>query len=420
MLRKMVFLIPAMLLGFMTTAQYDYTQFRYADVDVRGLSINPNVDVGKKNRFTSLETIGSIWGLFSDGAANYFHFVNLPDKQARTDFSNYLVFNTFTDEDSIQYNDFSLNSRYSTTKTKFKGDQRFHETVINIAAYGSRQTEYDRLNPDDKIEDWYVNPQVVFEYNVGKGRIEPIGPVFLARFIVEDLKEWSQEELFELGRLIATQQNRRVFDLRVRIKDQIRKVVEHIAAKKQLDALDVYGVVADNWQFAYQFDRSSGSRAYWGLAPKASMTVFNNNPNYITSLSVHRGWRKEVPVSYKRQKSIEARIGAGVSHYINNNFNYNHFYFYTRFQYDVGYFPSSRTYAGLAFSLDGEARYREETEVLGYNISPAIRYNASYFISYNTRLNLEGRISKRYFKTDDFVYEDGNLLISAGLIHNFY
>lgn len=441
MLRKMVFLIPTMLFGFLSKAQYDYTQFRYADVDVRGLSINPNVDVGKKNRFTSLETIGSIWGLFSDGAANYFHFVNLPDKQARTDFSNYLVFNTFTDEDSIQYNDFSLNSRYSTTKTKFKGDQRFHETVINIAAYGSRQTEYDRLNPDDKIEDWYVNPQVVFEYNVGKGRIEPIGPVFLARFIVEDLKkearpkegstledqfmmgiskEWSQEELFELGRLIATQQNRRVFDLRVRIKDQIRKVVEHIAAKKQLDALDVYGIVADNWQFAYQFNRSSGSRAYWGLAPKASMTVFNNNPNYITSLSVHRGWRKEVPVSYNRQKSIEARIGAGVSHYINNNFNYNHFYFYTRFQYDVGYFPSSRTYAGLAFSLDGEARYRDETEVLGYNIIPAIRYNASYFISYNTRLNLDGRISKRYFKSDDFVYEDGNLLISVGLTHNFY
>ena len=101
-----------MLFGFLSMAQYDYTQFRYADVDVRGLSINPNVDVGKKNRFTSLETIGSIWGLFSDGAANYFHFVNLPDRQARTDFSNYLVLNTFTDEDSIQYNDIYLNSRY--------------------------------------------------------------------------------------------------------------------------------------------------------------------------------------------------------------------------------------------------------------------------------------------------------------------
>ena len=50
----MVFLIPAMLLGFMTTAQYDYTQFRYADVDVRGLSMNPDADFGKKIAFVLL------------------------------------------------------------------------------------------------------------------------------------------------------------------------------------------------------------------------------------------------------------------------------------------------------------------------------------------------------------------------------
>jgi hypothetical protein len=441
MLRKIVFLIPAMLLGFMTTAQYDYTQFRYADVDVRGLSMNPDADFGKKIAFSNSGSGVDLFGMFTNASVNYFHLVNLPNVQSRIDFNNSFLFNWYKDENNLEYAQYRLNSSYLARHTKFNGDQRFKETVFNILGYGTRFPEYDGLNPNDRKENWYVNPQVEFEYNVGKGRIEPIGPVFLARFIVEDLKkearpkegstledqfmmgiskEWSQEELFELGRLIATQQNRRVFDLRVRIKDQIRKVVEHIAAKKQLDALDVYGIVADNWQFAYQFNRSSGSRAYWGLAPKASMTVFNNNTNYITSLSAHRGWRKEVPVSYKRQKSIEARIGAGVSHYINNNFNYNHFYFYTRFQYDVGYFPSSRTFAGLAFSLDGEARYRDETEVLGYNISPAIRYNASYFISYNTRLNLDGRISKRYFKTDDFGYEDGNLLISAGLIHNFY
>ena len=61
-------------------------------------------------------------------------------------------------------------------------------------------------------------------------------------------KEWSQEELFELGRLIATQQNRRVFDFRgSNQRPDPGKVVEHIANKKQLDPLDVYGIVADNW-----------------------------------------------------------------------------------------------------------------------------------------------------------------------------
>lgn len=440
MLRKMLFLVPTLFIGFIGRAQYDYSQFRYADVDVRGLRINPDADFGKKSAFSNSGSLVDLFGMFSNASVNYFHFVNLPHVQSRIDFNNSLLFNWYQDEYNLEYAQYNLNSNYLARQTKFNGDQRFKETVFNILGYGTRDQEYDRLNPNDRKDNWYVNPQAVFEYNVGKGRIEPIGPVFLARFIVEDLKkearpkegttledqfmmgtskEWSQEELFELGRLIATQQNRRVFDLRVRTKEQIRKVVEHIAEKKQLDALDVYSIVADNWQFAYQFNRSSGSRTFWGLAPSAGVTVFNNNLEYITSLSVHRGWRKEVPVSYKRQKSIEARIGAGVSHY-NNNFNYNHFYFYTRFQYDVGYFPSSRTYAGLAFSFDGEARYRDETEVLGYNIIPAIRYNASYFISYNTRLNLEGRISKRYFKSNYFVSEDGNLLISAGLVHNFY
>lgn len=441
MLRKMVFLIPTMLFGFLSKAQYDYTQFRYADVDVRGLSMNPDAYAGHRNSNSILGPNDELLGLFINGSVNYFRFVNLHDVQARTNFNNYLQLNGYVDIEDNLYHQITVSSLYSASKTKFKQDQHFKETKLIVISNESRQAVSDRLNPEENTVNWNISPQVSFEYNFGKGRIEPIGPVFLARFIVEDLKkearpkegstledqfmmgiskEWSQEELFELGRLIATQQNRRVFDFRVRIKDQIRKVVEHIAAKKQLDALDVYGVVADNWQFAYQFDRSSGSRAYWGLAPKASMTVFNNNPSYITSLSVHRGWRKEVPVSYKRQKSIEARIGAGVSHYINDILNYNHFYLYTSFRYEVGYFPSSRTYAGLTFSFDGEARYSDESEQIGYNIYPAISYRASYFISYNTRLNLGGRISKRYFKTDDIGYEDGNLLISVGLTHNFY
>lgn len=441
MLRKMLFLVPTLFICFIGRAQYDYSQFRYADVDVRGLNVNPDVDLGKRNAIASSGSLKEIFGLFSNATANYFHFVNLPEVQARTDFSNSLLLNSYRDDENGRHSQFSLNSRYSKTKTKFKGDQRFRETVFKIFAFGTRQIDSDRLNPDSKIDIWFATPQVSFEYNFGRGRIEPIGPVFLARFIVEDLKkdarpvegttmedqlkmgfskEWSQEELFELGRLIATQQNRRIFDLRVRTKDQIRKVVEHIAEKKKLDALDVYSVVADNWQFAYQFNRSSGSRSFWGLAPRAVVTVFNNNLEYITSLSVHRGWRKEVPVSYKRQKSLEARIGAGLNHYIDDILSYNQMYLYTSFLYEVGYFPSSRTYAGLAFTFDGEARYHGETEVMGYNISPGIKYNASYFISYNTRLNLEGRISKRYFKTNYFVSEDGNLLISVGLTHNFY
>lgn len=441
MLRKMVFLIPTMLFGFLSKAQYDYTQFRYADVDVKGLSLNPDVDLGKRNTLTTSGLNGNLFGFFSYTSANYFHFVNLPNVQSRIDFNNSLLFNAYIDKNNLEYVQYSLNSSYLARHTKFNGDQRFKETVFNIFGYGTRFQEYDRLNPSDRKDNWSVNPQVDFEYNIGNGRIEPIGPVFLARFIVEDLKkeakpkegttledqfmmgtskEWSQEELFELGRLIATQQNRRVFDFRVRIKDQIRKVVEHIANKKQLDPLDVYGIVADNWQFAYQFNRSSGSRAYWGVAPMATFSAFNKNRNYLTTLSLHRGWRKEVPVSYNRQKSIEARIGAGVSHYTNDILNYNHFYLYTSFRYEVGYFPSSRTYAGLTFSFNGEARYSDETEQIGYNIYPAISYRASYFISYNTRLNLGGRISKRYFKTEDIGYEDGNLLISVGLTHNFY
>ncbi|HRD07549.1 MAG TPA: hypothetical protein PK037_08290 [Saprospiraceae bacterium] len=441
MLRKIVILIPMLLICFISRAQYNYSQFRYADVDVKGLSVNPEAYAGHRNYNSSFDSKDDLLGLFINGSANYFRFVNFQDVQARTSFNNYLQLNGYVDGNDLTYNQFTVQSLYSTSKTRFKQDQHFRETKLVVSSNESRQTVHNRLNPEQNTINWFISPQASFEYNFGKGRIEPIGPVFLARFIVEDLKnearqkdgttledqfmmgtskEWSQEELFELGRLIATQQNRRVFDFRVRIKDQIRKVVEYIANKKQLDPLDVYGIVADNWQFAYQFNRSCGSRAYWGVAPMATFSAFNKNRDYSTTLSLHRGWRKEVPVSYNRQKSIEARIGAGVSHYINDILSYNHFYLYTSFLYEVGYFPTSRTYAGLTFSFDGEARYRDETEDIGYNIYSAINFRASYFLSYNTRLNLGGRFLRRFFKIYDYRQDDLNLVLTAGLVHNFY
>ncbi|MBK8700926.1 MAG: hypothetical protein IPN29_15855 [Saprospiraceae bacterium] len=439
MLRKTMTLLMVLIYFTIVKAQYDYTQFKYANVDVRGLSLNADLDLGeKRNNFAGLQN-GSLFGLFSNGGVNYFRFVNMPEFQAQTNFLNNFTINAYQDEEDLSYGQNILSTFYSAIRTKFREDQRFKETVLSGNNYLNYNTFINRLNHDEDTKNFYLNPNVSFTYRVGKGRIEPIGPVFLARFMVEDLKEnglidgttiedrfmagksqeWSQEELFELGRLIAEQQNRRVFDLRIRNKDQIRKVVEHITRLKQLDPLDVYAMVADNWQFAYQFDRSSGSRAYWGIKPGANVYLYNGAATYETSFGLERGWRKEMPVSYKRQKSLDASIGLGVSSFLNDINDYNQYYATASFNYEVGYYPSSRTYAGLAFSLDAQARYSDELDELVYDITPAILYRASHFINYNTRLDLQGRFYHRYYKYID-PRESGTLLISAGLTHNFY
>ncbi len=188
--------------------------------------------------------------------------------------------------------------------------------MLNTSYTGSKKAEFPDMN--QKI--LYSNLSVPLK--IGKGRIQPISDVFLAKFIADELvstgiisRQMTQSELFSFANEIAILQNKRVFDsrrYRVYVQENLSKWLENNFQTDKERTIELVNIITDNWLNAFLTNRLSGKSFSFGVTPSIQ---FNRDLEVGTYRSIELAtsgeveYKNELPLSQFFQRSINISGG---------------------------------------------------------------------------------------------------------------
>jgi hypothetical protein len=254
---------------------------------------------------------------------------------------------------------------------------------------------------------------------IGKGRLENItdmqNAVWLHNILLKEnnLKgKLSEEEIIGLAKTITTSNNKRVLDGRKRIQFILKNVDDYLQRNDAINKTDInyFSNLNDVIFFANNATRQAGTEKYIRLIPSL-VHYFANEENSITApikasqnengaeLVLKIGIQKYKPLSLTHQidYGLAAKANYGKStnafkNYVNSNLNYAFEYNDEWKKVGLDYFlrysiyPNTRTV--VDFDLKGENGYQSINGLKELYHTVILAANASYFISYNTRLNI--------------------------------
>lgn len=410
------------------STDYDYAAFRFPDIDRKALNAQfglsgDALQFEQRQRTTPSENRLSAFANNLD--LSYSRFRNTEKLQALQlvsfgqSFSSSRSKSVFTFTTLDRRTQLNVNLGINDLHRHYYKPQRFWAYQLLVATTFQKLTRRRDMPvmTTDKSSEFNLNASLPL--TIGKGRIEPIDDVFIAKFMMDDLMEngiinadLSQEQLFSLGQVMAAARNQRIFDSRRQRVYELTQLdnwfKENGLAESKSDML-YFTTVTDNWLFSFRNVRSAGERYAVGAAPFALFSHFRNFDPGISKghfgISVFGEYDNERPINQFWQ--VEKRARAGVE-YLNSPVNFaddlsNEWLRpFAEASLGYGYFPNSRT----IFLADASLRYEyyigSDNNVLDFDyhvIQPAIRLEATYFINYQFRIN--GALSGSYFWSSD-------------------
>lgn len=312
---------------------------------------------------------------------------------------------------------------------------------------------------------FYAVPSV----GVGMGRIESVEDARQALYIIEELgkkgalkRELTEEEKFSLAQQISLIKNKRFFDSRVQLMEEIATIDSFFASNNLLNNADVsyYTTLYDNWLYGAAFERKAGQMFEVCLSPSGTWkkdkiitdTGWNNTSTTSFGGDLTVSYLLEKPISLALQHSINARVkvfteypnvqdsySSNVMESIvkSNNSGANIYAGYT-----LGYYPNSRTYltAGvsqeiiLSFQKDintgidssGSGLFDASIWDRNTNLNSALNLTAYYYVSPQMRLTTVATIGNYYytnkFKNSDLKITNNSLQsnFSVNLSYTFF
>ncbi|MBK6348111.1 MAG: hypothetical protein IPF68_19655 [Bacteroidales bacterium] len=326
-----------------------------------------------------------------------------------------------------------MSERFYNKKKQFFGI----DAVLNSSLSGEHQnntTTADTFNYSTKLNQTDFRSHAAISFFVGMGRIEQVQDAWLAVYLLEDLQKLNKskriatnEEVIELARLITSLKYKRFFDNRLRKIAEIT-AIDSFMQKKNIAATPdatYFTSLNDNWNFANNPVRSNGYRLFTGI--EADL-LYNNvkykhetlkpeninrettNNETIPGLFFIAGINHEKPLTLKWQQSANVKGGFGMRQ---DKFTKDEFetaiidtvtksYMETvpsinfSANYGYGYYPNSRTWLELDWSLDagwdkrmaGTTRQDKENQQNDLYVFTGPRLRAYYYLSERIRLTL--------------------------------
>lgn len=313
--------------------------------------------------------------------------------------------------------------------------------------YINRSSEEDE-NRDPLSDYYYKNSynsiNAALEIGAGYGRIEPIIDAQMALFILNDLKkenrlakEPTHEEIYKLAEIISTNRNKRFFDNRQKVIDDIKAIDSYLIANGIVSQADAayFTTIYDNWQYANNPFRESGFRVSMGpsVGYFLSSSFFERESNnYVFDIQdflesenkvnqvLLGAWAKlryEKPINLTWQRSLSAAINYHWGNAVTRNNDdpeteKEQSDFTAEFAIAWGYYPNTRTYVDLEINIGGQInksdRYYalpDDTNVdkVDYkNVYVSPRLSGYYYFSPQLRLNLNTSLNYNFYKTDNF------------------
>ncbi len=375
------------------------------------------------------------------------------------EFSKNITNDTTTDKDfymSSNMNVMSNNRFYYKNQFFFESDIFFYGNIMK------RNTDTESSDTHSEGNRTYIAIQLPLL--VGKGRIEQVQDARLAIYILEELQKEGrisrvpdEEEILEFTALISKIKSERFFDSRIKKMYEIEQVDSFLQARDIATLPDAryFTTVYDNWNYASGPFRESGKRISTGIVPVFSYEisydkiddpyygVFKQKDRniscgmkfqviYTSAKPVNLHWQRNwsLNASYGYQKRWENDL------ILDENDDLNIQDLEGRFNYDLGFYPNSRTDFTARFALEiarsrlKETSHSETTKIRYFDVTPLFSWAMHYYISPQVRLNVT--YSSRYIydiedtKYDyqqEFMYNERNAFqqsLNAGFVYSFF
>lgn len=306
--------------------------------------------------------------------------------------------------------------------------------------------------------DEFRNFKLSLNISVGIGRLESVEDARQAVYIVENLskkgvltRNLSHDEIFKLAQLISSVKNKRFFDARLHLIDEITCVDSFFVTNQLLKQSDAsyFTTLYDYWQHGALFERLSGTRSQSYITPSISQSInekkqagnclYEKKDNHRT-ISWTTDFTYENPTSLYWQNSAYGAFNVLYSrekNIFNTNFETEDEYFGYELKgsYGWSYYPNSRTslsaWANQRFALIEELSSKEDKRTFEnggrrFASQSSLRGSVDYYISPQFRLSSEVSFNVDYQKGRVSVNDKNinylNTLFTAsiGLIYSIY
>lgn len=351
---------------------------------------------------------------------NFFEYINTSRYQGISDAGFRSDFSTSNDiQDSIK----NVSSRLSIELNYSTQSRIYFQNNVFIGIHGNLFYNANPLNTRSGRNTYKLQEQnfsITPYISVGKGRIQPIESARRAMDILISLKKYNRlainpdtSMIDSLARVANRIKYKRFYDSRFKTIYQLEELDKAIQNLGLVDSVDIvyFANLNDIWNYAPTFLRGSGIRFEGGIIPDFSFSCYKQNDIDENDLNTYKqnsygiygffSFNRMRPVSYAWQSNLMIDLTIGYSDFLNKyerddvktEKGSNNLKGMLNVSWQFGYFPNTRTYAGItpyvAFSND----YKLENKKNTFGVNTGIRFDMYYFISPRFRLSFYARVS---------------------------
>jgi hypothetical protein len=359
---------------------------------------------------------------------NYFEYINISRYQGisdagfRTDFS---TSNSKKDSINLAYNNLSIDLNYSTQNRIYFQNNIFFGIHGNLfyeaSPLNSNSGEY---NYKEQRHYFSITPYI----SVGKGRVQPIESARRAMDILISLAKYNRLAIVpdtsmidSLARVANRIRFKRFYDSRFKTIYQLEELDKAIQNLGLVDSADIvyFANLNDIWNYAPTFLRGSGTRFEGGIIPHFGFNFIKQDDIDRSELIKDKlknygfygffSFNRIRPVSYAWQSNLMIDLTIGYNEFINNyerndvktESGTNSLKGLLNASWQFGYFPNTRTYAGITPYVGFSNNYSLEYKSYTFGVITGLRFDMYYYVSPRLRLSFNASVS--YGENFDFL-----------------
>ena len=430
-------------LGQEAYKNYDIGRYRLPDITRNKLDFSLKSN-GEFHDYTQSSSSNSIDGNFGVTFDRY--------RNARTFRGTQVASFNFSgshdkDNDGVKTGSYTVGLSYSNS-SRFYGDD-YEGLFFETGGRAFFSYYRDKLSGTAAYQTKLKSGDIVLALplRMGKGRIERVEDARQAIYILENLakrqvlsRELTGEEIDAFARLISAVKNKRFFDARLQMIDEVTAVDSFLVASGALASggAAYFTTLYDYWMYGDLFERKSGTEISGGVRPvfyydKADMDYEDYAIRDYGTKQLGSGVIADVRLDYEKPTSLYWQHSAYAQLY--GRYNYTHFDYDGESwplttkrdvyvaglsgSYAFGYYPNSRTNVnfGVRENLTWQ-KFNERDSYEDYDPFVSSRtdlfLNLYYYFSPQLRLAAEGNLGYQYSGQENIDYSrwTGNFVLT--------
>lgn len=324
-------------------------------------------------------------------------------------------------------NEYLTSFSYYSDNRFYKTDKRFWSLYGKLSgdANGNKQEQPSYLKYKSKYFNGYIS------LGIGKGRIESVTDARQAVYILDNLskkgvlkRQLTNNEILNFSKLIAIVKNKRFFDSRLRMIDEVSVIDSFFVTNRLLESsgASYFTTLYDYWMYGDRFERGaglvfSGSLLGGYSCSRSEFIKENDNDNSGTKYSqpfagvlFTMGYEKPVNLYWQQSATLDLRgqydqISSN-NLYIKSDPHLKTNLYSTLFSgsYNWGYYPNSRTNLNwgiretLHWTIFDYANEEQSSNDDSWNTVTELYFQTYYYFSPQVRLSADVRGGLEYNK----------------------